>query len=225
MHKISKENTLLETTNLSMPTYIKMLYTLGVRCTDFAFQQPQIQAVINAKDKIGKYDLLLTEQFFHEGIFMLGHIHQIPIVAMSTSREDNFFSQLVGTVFPWSYVPHVLMGYTDRMTLWERMGNAFVSGLDDLIRELSYYPQHDAVLRRHFSKLMDRVPPVKELMRNISAILVNSYMPLSPAIPSSYNLVQVGGLHIQPPKDLPEDLKQFLDGATHGAIYFSLGEN
>ncbi|KAH8249256.1 hypothetical protein KR032_007659, partial [Drosophila birchii] len=223
MHKISQKNTLLDSSNLSMPTYIKMLYTLGIRCTDFAFEQSEIQAVINAKDKIGKYDLLLTEQFFHEGLLMLGHIHQIPIVTMSTSKEDNFFSQLMGIVYPWSYVPHALMGYTDRMTLWERIGNVFVSGYDDLVREFYYYPQHDAVLQRHFSKLMDRVPPIKELMRNISAILVNSYMPLSSATPTSYNVIQVGGLHIQPPGKLPEDLKQFLDGATHGAIYFSLG--
>ncbi|KAH8281700.1 hypothetical protein KR054_002412, partial [Drosophila jambulina] len=223
MHKISQQNTLLESSDLPMPSYIKMLYTLGVRCTDFAYEQPEIQAVINAKDKISKYDLLLTEQFFHEGLLMLGHIHQIPIVTMSTSKEDNFFSQISGIVYPWSYVPHALMGYTDRMTLWERIGNVFVSGFDDLVRELSFYPQHDAVLEKHFSKLMDRVPPVKELMRNISVILVNSYMPLSPAAPTSYNVIQVGGLHIQPAKTLPEDLKQFLDEAKHGAIYFSLG--
>ncbi|XP_049826163.1 UDP-glucosyltransferase 2-like [Aethina tumida] len=34
-----------------------------------------------------------------------------------------------------------------------------------------------------------------------------------------------GGLHIQPPKPLPKNLKQYLDEAKEGVIYFSLGSN
>lgn len=214
----------MELTDLSIFDFFRMVYTMGIHNTDFAFEQPEIQAVINEKNKMGKYDLLLSEQFFNEGALILGHLYQIPIVTLSMSGYANYLSQLVGIVSPWSYVPHKWMAYSDRMTLWERIGNAFVSGSEDLYREFKYYPKQDAILRKHFSHLLDRVPTIKELERNISAILLNTYLPLASPRPTSFNMIQVGGAHIEPAKELPKDLQEFLDEAVHGAIYFSLGE-
>lgn len=41
--------------------------------------------------------------------------------------------------------------------------------------------------------------------------------------PNVPGIVDVGGIHIASAKPLPEDLKKFLDEATHGVIYFSFG--
>ncbi|KAH8263950.1 hypothetical protein KR038_010324, partial [Drosophila bunnanda] len=221
--EMTQKNTVLEMTDVDTLTFLRVVQVMGIHSTDFAFEQPEIQALINAKDKLGKYDLLLAEQFFNEGALILGHLYQIPMITISTFGFANHLSQLFGVVSPWSYVPHGYTTYTDKMSLWERIGNVAISGAEDLIREFSYYPSQDAILKKHFSNKLDRVPTIKELERNISAILLNSYMPLASARPTSYNMIQVGGLHIQPTKALPEDLKQFLDGATHGVIYFSLG--
>lgn len=221
---MTNKNTVLEMTDLPTFAFLRMANVMGIHTTDFALEQPEIQAVINEKNKIGKYDLLLAEQFFNEGALILGHLYQIPTITISTFGNALYLSQLFGVVSPWSYVPHAYMPYTDRMTLWERIGNVAMSAAEDLVREFSYYPGQDAVLKKHFSKLLDRVPTIKELERNISAILLNSYMPLASSRPMAYNMIPVGGLHIQPPKALPEHLQKFLDGATHGAIYFSLGE-
>ncbi|KAH8290982.1 hypothetical protein KR054_007661, partial [Drosophila jambulina] len=222
--ELTGTKTVLEMSDLPNLTFVHLVYIMGLRSTDFAFEQPGVQELINAKDKVGKYDLLIAPQFYNEGALILGHLYQIPVITTSTYGFANFFSQMVGIVSPWSYVPNAFMPYSDRMTLWERIGNVANSGIEDLMREFSYYPKQDAILQKHFSKLLDRVPSVKELERNISAILLNNYMPLASPRPISYNMIQVGGLHIQPPKALPEDLQEFLDGATHGAIYFSLGE-
>ncbi|XP_034654250.1 UDP-glucuronosyltransferase 2C1 [Drosophila subobscura] len=221
--EITKTNTILEMTDVPNLTFVRLLMVMGSHSTDFAFDQPQIQELVNAKDKVGKYDLLLAEQFYNEGALILGHLYQIPIITVSTFGYANYLSQMAGIVSPWSYVPHAFMPYTDRMSLLERIGNVIISGTDDLIREFSYYPEQDAILRKHFSHLLDRVPTIKELERNISAILLNNYMPLSTTRPTSFNMVAVGGLHIKPPKALPQHLQEFLDGATEGAIYFSLG--
>jgi len=222
-NKITSTNSVLGMTDVSSLTLIQLVNMMGIRSTDFAFDQPEVQAIINIKDKVGKYDLLLAPQFYNEGALILGHLFQIPIITISTLGFSNFFSQLVGIVSPWSYVPHGFMPYSDRMYLWERIGNVAISGAEDLIREFSYYPKQNAILTKHFSRLLNRVPTVKELERNISAILLNNYMPLISPRPISFNMVLVGGLHIQPPKDLPGNLQKFLDKATHGAIYFSFG--
>lgn len=61
--------------------------------------------------------------------------------------------------------------------------------------------------------------------KNLSAMLLNSFTPLTSARPTIDGMVPVGGMHIYPPKALPADMQNFLDEAEHGAIYFSLGKH
>ncbi|XP_070135033.1 UDP-glycosyltransferase UGT5-like [Drosophila bipectinata] len=223
MKQMGNVNSILDMTDVNKLTFLRMLNVLGPLTTDFAFEQPEIQALIDAQDKVGKYDLLLAEQFYNEGILILGHLYKIPVVTVLSFGSTNYLSHLFGIVTPWSYVPHLYLPYSDRMTLWERISNVFMSGTEDLLRRYSYYPKQDAVLKKHFSNKLDRVPTIKELESNTSAILMNGYMPLTSPRPLAYNMIPVGGIHIQKPKALPENLQKFLDEATHGAIYFSLG--
>lgn len=62
--------------------------------------------------------------------------------------------------------------------------------------------------------------------RQISVMLLNSHAPLTTARPTVDAMVPVGGMHIYPPKALPQDIQAFLDGAGEaGVIFFSLGSN
>jgi glucuronosyltransferase len=55
-------------------------------------------------------------------------------------------------------------------------------------------------------------------------MLLNSHVTLTTPRPVITGMVQVGGLHIKKiPTLLPYDIKDFLDSARHGVIYFSLG--
>ncbi|EDW58411.1 UDP-glycosyltransferase UGT5 [Drosophila virilis] len=221
--QMSNREIILDMADVSSLKFLRMLQVMGVHSTDFAFEQPEIQALINAEHKVGQYDLLLAEQFYNEGALILGHLYQIPVITVSTFGNTNYFSELVGIITPWSYSPHGFMTFTNRMSLSERLLNVFICGTEHLMRRFLYYPAHDEVLRKHFAKLLDVVPTTKQLERNISAILMNNYMPLEAPRPISFNQISVGGLHILPPKPLPQHLQKFLDEATHGAIYFSLG--
>lgn len=55
--------------------------------------------------------------------------------------------------------------------------------------------------------------------------MVNSHFSIESPRPYNPNVIQVGGMHIQAPKALPPDVKSFLDNATNGALFFSLGSN
>ncbi|EDV94603.1 GH18740 [Drosophila grimshawi] len=223
MKEMSNREIILDMADVTTLTFIRMLHVIGIHSTDFAFGQPAVKALINAKDKLGKYDLLLAEQFYNDGALILGHLYQVPVITVSTFGNTNYFTELAGIIAPWSYNPHSFLTYTNRMTFAERLFNFFICGTESLMRNFLFYPGHDAVLRKHFSNVLDVVPTVKQLHRNISAILMNNYMPLESPRPISVNMISVGGLHILPPKPLPQQLQTFLDGATHGAIYFSLG--
>ncbi|XP_034110395.1 UDP-glycosyltransferase UGT5 [Drosophila albomicans] len=221
--KMTQAKSVLAMTNVSTLTFIRMCYVMGLESTEFAFEQPEVLNLIDAKDKVDKYDLLLAEQFFNEGALFLGHLYQIPIVTIATFGFANYLSPLVGVMTPWSHVPHGWKPYTPHMSLLERIDSVYTCALEDIVRTIWHYPQQDALLQKHFAHKFDSVPSIKQLERNISAFLLNTYMPLEAPRPVSFNMIQVGGLHIQKPKALPADMQKFLDESKHGVIYFSLG--
>ncbi|KAH8242766.1 hypothetical protein KR032_001882, partial [Drosophila birchii] len=221
--QIMKTTSALDMVDVPKWKTMQLAQHIGIKSTDFALSQPEVQRLIHAKDKVGKYDLLLVEQFHNEGALMLGHLYQVPVISIATFAYANYFSQVFGFITPLSYVPNVFLSCTDRMTLWQRLENVIIGATEDLQREVFYYPEQDAIVRKYFGNLLPEVPSVKELERNISAIFLNSYMPLTSPRPMTFNMISVGGLHILPPKRLPGHIQKFLDEAEHGAIYFSLG--
>ncbi|KAH8295130.1 hypothetical protein KR018_007555, partial [Drosophila ironensis] len=220
---IMKTKSAVDMRDISRLTLMKVAQHIGLKSTDYGLAHPQVQELIHAKDKQGKFDLILVEQFYNEGALMLGHLYGTPVISIATFAYANYFSQIFGFINPLSYVPNVFLPFTERMTLWERLENVVVTLSEDVNRELSYYRAQDALIRKHFTGIIPRVPTVKELERNISAILLNSYMPMTSSRPLTFNMISVGGLHIQPSKPLPNHIESFLDEAEHGAIYFSLG--
>lgn len=67
------------------------------------------------------------------------------------------------------------------------------------------------------------LPRIKALEQNISVTLISSHQALIEPKPQMPGLIYIGGAHLKPPEELPEKIQDFLDGARHGAIIFSLG--
>lgn len=132
------------------------------------------------------------------------------------------------------------------MSFTERWYNTIVTVYDWIIRHTVYLPSERELVNKHFAHLAP-LPPLDDIIRNVSMILINSHRAIAPARPSmpsifykiqivflsfskknsnlNPDVIPIGGAHIKPAKPLPNDLKKFLDEAKHGAIYFSLGSN
>ncbi|XP_017015767.2 UDP-glycosyltransferase UGT5-like [Drosophila takahashii] len=216
---------LFELTRMTNYDFLKMLEIIGLKTTEHALRQPKVRALIHAKEKEGVFDLLVAEQFYQEAFLALAHVYKIPVVTTSTLGYENHMSQMMGLITPWSFVPHGFMPFTDRMSFLERVKNSYVSFYEDIDRLLNYFPKMDAVAREFFGPVLAEVPKVKHMEREISVMLLNSHAPLTTSRPTVDAMVPVGGMHIYPPKALPADMQKFLDGASEGAIFFSLGSN
>ena len=60
-------------------------------------------------------------------------------------------------------------------------------------------------------------------MKNVSLVLINHHFTASSIRPLVANMIEIGGIHVNEPIELPKDIKNFLDSANDGAIYFSMG--
>lgn len=135
--------------------------------------------------------------------------------------------RIFGFYSPWAIVPHHLLPFKDGMRFKERNHNVFISMFDWLLRNVHYMPKQEALAKQYFSALLtnetQRLPTVRQMERKISIIMVNSHIAIDHQRPSMPNIVNVGGIHMRPTKPLPADLKEFVEGAKDGVIYFSFG--
>jgi UDP:flavonoid glycosyltransferase YjiC (YdhE family) len=60
-------------------------------------------------------------------------------------------------------------------------------------------------------------------MQNVSLVLINHHFSTSSIRPFVVNMIEIGGIHVDEPKALPDDIQEFLDSANDGAILFSMG--
>lgn len=136
-----------------------------------------------------------------------------------------------------------MLPFSDKMSFTERWYNTMISAYGWFVRHYSFLPSEERLAKKHFAHLAP-LPPLYDIIRNVSMVLVNYHRAISPprpSMPSKYicfnsksnwmspfhfkflDIIPIGGAHIKPVKPLPNDLKQFLDEAKDGAIYFSLG--
>jgi hypothetical protein len=109
----------------------------------------------------------------------------------------------VGSPNPYSYVPDEFLDYTDKMNIWQRMYNTVFGTLKHVGRQLIHLPRQNAALYKYFN-YTDKLPPVWELEYKTSLVLLNTHHSLSYPKPLMPNYVQVGGMHVKPPKKLPQ---------------------
>lgn len=62
-----------------------------------------------------------------------------------------------------------------------------------------------------------------ESMRDVSLTLLFSHFSTSSIRPILQNMIEIGGIHVESPKQLPQDIQEFLDSSPEGVIYFSMG--
>uniref|UniRef100_A0A1Q3FSB8 UDP-glucuronosyltransferase n=1 Tax=Culex tarsalis TaxID=7177 RepID=A0A1Q3FSB8_CULTA len=201
-----------------------LYWKLGLETSRCGLESQSVQQFIKRNDLT--FDLVVSEQFFQESWLMFAHKFNAPIVTISTYGYSDFMDRAMGILTPWSFVPHMILDYEDDMNFLQRSYNVLVSLVDYVIREFYYLPEQQKLAKEFFSDLERQrgpLPSVQDLERSISVILVNAHPTLAKPRPSTVGLVNIAGAHIRPPKQLPEELQRFMDGAEHGVIYFSLG--
>ncbi|XP_030239676.1 UDP-glucuronosyltransferase 2B13 isoform X2 [Drosophila navojoa] len=201
---------------------LQMYWKIGQLTTEHALQDPQVKRLIESQDE--HYDLVILEQYFHEAFLMFGHKFKCPVVTIGTMGYADNMDHAMGILTPWSFIPHLLLSHTDKMSFSQRAYNSYLSLYDVVVRRWYYMPRMQRIAEKYFGSVTKGdFPNVLDLERNISLMLINSHRSVDLPRPSMPGLINVGGAHIQPVQKLPEDIQRFMDNATHGVVYFSLG--
>jgi len=178
-----------------------MMWRIGESLCHKVLQQESVQKLIHSTDQ--HFDVIFIEASVTECFLGFAHKFQAPTIQVCPYGGGNFMADWVGSPNPYSYVPDESIDYTDKMNFWERTLNTILCLLKHVLRQLIHVPKQNAAMQKHFN-YTDNLPPVWELEYKTSLVLVNTHHSLSYPKPLMPNYVQVGGMHVKPPKKLPQ---------------------
>lgn len=166
------------------------------------------------------FDLVIVEQFGNEAQMGFASHFKAPLITFSSIGLSEWNADLVGNIRLPSIVPVLITRFTNHMGFWQRVQNTIVHIFDSLYRQYFAYPKQEQLLKHYFPRKYS----LDEVMGKVDLILMNSDVTTTDPCMLTSAIVEIGGFHVSA-KQLPENLKTFLDGAKHGAIYFSMGSN
>jgi glucuronosyltransferase len=195
---ISGSMDMLKMTRFSSFQMTKSYWDLGIRLCEILIQHKDLQDIINSKKQ--KFDVIITNAFFNDCVFGVSYMLDIPVIKMCSFGGTKWMDEWVGNPSPYSYLPHIFLDYADRMDFWQRTLNTLSEMYMKLGRIFYVIPQHDAILRKYFNS--SYIPSISVLEKSTALLMINQHFSVSYPRPLTPNTVEIGGIHINPPKKL-----------------------
>ena len=198
---------------------VRMLFTIHQWALDACqagLNIPEVRKLIKSDEK---FDLIITE-FFNTDCF-LGFVHKFkaPFIGLSPHQIMPWHNYQMRNPDNPSYVPVPSLEFPPQMNFLKRSINTIFTNFAKVLFNTAFQWSVRKIVEEAFGP---DVPPFDEITTP-SALLANIHYSLFGARPHAPNVLEVGGLHIRPVKPLREDIKNFLDEATEGALLFSWG--
>jgi len=198
---------------------IFIVYGLASFVTNYTLTHPNVQKLLQSNEH---FDLVFVESFATDAFVGLGERFNAPVVGLGTFGSATWLDQMIGNPVQASIMSHTLSPFTDKMNFWQRAANLFFIMTDNLLLRFYYYPMQEEIYNLAFPNAKKRF--IDAVRNDMSLIFINSHF--SFAYPRAYapNTIEVGGIQVdRTAKPLPKDLQAYLDSATDGVVYFSMG--
>ncbi|XP_037926300.1 UDP-glucosyltransferase 2-like isoform X3 [Hermetia illucens] len=170
------------------------------------------------------FDLVILDVYFNTFQIGLAAHFKCPFVFIIMQRPIKLFGDLVGNPLELTYVPNVIMGNIQPMSFLNRVKNVLATFVGEYAS--AWYLNYRMEEFYNYNFPSGRFPSYKEMIRNISLILTCSHFSEGTVRPNVPAVIEIAGIQAKSkPYPLPKDIKEFLDSAKDGAVYFSLGSN
>lgn len=221
-HKIIEDNldvAKLRQQNCNSLDIASGLLEVTAKFIEAEMAHPEVQSLIrNANDE--HFDVLVVEYFQMTPFFAFAELFNVPMVGITSIDSISMAHQVIGNVM--NVVAHQEMNhkFSSNPNFLQRIEAVITKLFIDYYLMPKEFVKYDRIIEQNFgsnmSKSVELFHRIDFLMTNVDATMGF----IRPIVPQA---IQLGFLHIRPPRPLPQDLQQYLDRSTHGVIYFSLG--
>lgn len=189
----------------------------GLAMTEYVLAYPSVQELLQSN---ATFDLVIAEVIWNDAHMGFAQHYGVPIVLLSSIGASEWSNDLVANPSPPSYICHTASGYSNEMTITQRGWNLVLYIYELYLRHFVMLPKQNEFVQKYFRNM----PHLSEFMYNASLILLNSHPAATEPVPLVPNMIEIGGFHITP-ETIPAHIKKFMDEATDGVVYFSMGSN
>uniref|UniRef100_A0A0A9WXK0 UDP-glucuronosyltransferase 2B33 n=1 Tax=Lygus hesperus TaxID=30085 RepID=A0A0A9WXK0_LYGHE len=194
---------------------------INLELIDVYKNEPVIKELLSSNET---YDMVMSEsQLLQEISAVWAHRFNALPVSLLVIGEVSFANLLNGLPDNPSYMVDYNTDFTDEMGFWNRVNN--------FLEYVLSLPVHFYKLREQ-QMLADEIlrypgwegrPSIIRLASDQALVLVNNHVAVSYAYPKAPHVKDIGGMTLDGSTELPQDLKSFMDNASDGVVYFSLG--
>jgi len=181
----------------ALKTAVKELTEFWKSC-DKILSFHKVQELLKSEEK---FDLVITETFFTDCFLPFVHKFNAPNVAISSCAMFPWSSDRMGNPDNPSFIPAMGAPVSDHMSFSERLTNFVTNVATHITFSVVERTVTEGYVHKHIG---NDVPPLSDIARNTSLLLVNTHFSLTRPRPLVPGIVEVGGLHLKPPKKLPK---------------------
>lgn len=202
---------------------VKVLLTIHSKVLDWQLSQPEVKSFIeNTSGQ--KFDVLIIEMMCKSVALAFGEAFNAPIIGINSADAVTMNHEIMGNEINPAVHPELHIPYFHGKLSFKQRANSLMFYLKtQLIYKPLVYKLNNELLQKHFPAVKDSID---ELESRVHLLMTNTNPALDFNRPLTPNTIQLGFMHIEPAKLLPQgELKSFLDNSKNGIIYMSLGSN
>ncbi|KAK4872739.1 hypothetical protein RN001_014768 [Aquatica leii] len=174
------------------------------------------------KNETEKFDVVMVE-YEYRSMLAFAQRFNAPLIVISSMDAQSSLCAAMGSPTHLIVYPDIMSPLEDNKSIFDRLQLVTFSLVFKIPDNVFIKPAQQSIVNKYFGK---NYPTLEKIEESVSLALVNSdpiFHKVKPLVPT---IVQLGGgFHRTETKPLPKELKNLLDAAENGFIYFSLGSN
>lgn len=209
----------LATENPEAEEMFNIFNEVGSTMFDDVFNNEGVQKLLN--DKSQKFDAVIVESLGYIATHALAEKYNATLIGLSSMEMQPYAHTAMGN--PSHYLLHspVNFNHPKNPTILQKIKIIFENYMYITFFK-NFFKISEAVIERH---IPENKLSIKELINRFDLSIECTSPVLGFVRPILPNTKQIGFLHIEEPKPLPKDLKDYLDSSRAGVIYVSFGSN
>ncbi|XP_041981113.1 UDP-glycosyltransferase UGT5-like [Aricia agestis] len=167
-----------------------------------------------------QFDVVIVESYNSDCAIAFAANLSAPYVAFNPQPLHPWHYNRLGVNFNSAAVPQSLLPYGKNPWFFDRLRSYLLYHITNWVYYIGSQVTDHVYLYKY---LGDNLPSLESLASNSSLVFVNSHPSVFGGVARSDNVVDIGGIHLRPPKIIPTEIQRFISEAEHGVIYVNLG--